>query len=55
MWPRQTKSAAIFPTHGMVAATLLRWRKADGTVVDWTCGRSSDVLVAPVWALKRAA
>jgi hypothetical protein len=55
MWNRQTQKAAIFPTHGAIAHTLLRWRKADGSVVAFDCGRNEDVLIAPVWALNRKA
>lgn len=54
-WKRQTAKAAVFPTKGTISTTLLRWRKADGTVVDWTMGRGDDVLLAPTWALARAA
>lgn len=52
MWKNQTKNAAIFPTKGMIAHTLLRWRKPDGSVVDWTCGYDGDTLIAPKWAIK---
>lgn len=55
MWKKQTAKAAVFPTKGIIAFTLLRWHKADGTVVDWTMGREGDVLMAPVWVLTRAA
>jgi hypothetical protein len=53
MWNRQTNKAAIFKTHGAIAHVLLRWRKPDGSVVAWTCGRHGDVLIAPVWALNK--
>ena len=55
MWSRQTAKAAVFPSWGMIATSLLRWQKADGNVGDWTQGRGDDVLIAPTWALKRAA
>jgi hypothetical protein len=55
MWIKQTNKAAIFKTHGAVATSLLRWRKADGSMADWTSGRNGDVLMAPVWALNRGA
>ncbi len=53
MWVKQTRNAAIFPTWGMIATTLLRWRRPDGTIIDWTIGREGDVLIAPTWAMKR--
>lgn len=54
MWKKQTAKAAVFPTKGMIAHTLLRWRKPDGSFVDWTMGREGDVLMAPTWVLERA-
>jgi hypothetical protein len=53
IWTKQTAKAAIFQAHGAIAHTLLRWRKPDGSVVDWTMGRNGDVLIAPTWALNR--
>ena len=53
LWTRQTPRAAVFPTHGMIAHSLLRWQRLDGSIVDWKNGRLGDVLTAPVWALTK--
>jgi len=52
MWVKQTRNAAVFPTKGMIAHSLLRWRKPDGQVVPWDCGYQGDTLIAPAWAMK---
>lgn len=55
MWKKQTAKAAIFPTKGVIAHSLLRWQRADGTMVPWDVGHDGDTLMAPTWALNRGA
>ncbi len=53
MWRKQTLKAAIFPTKGCIAHSLLRWKKPDGEMVSFDRGYDGDTLMAPVWALNR--
>lgn len=52
-WTKQTRAACIFPTRGVIAHTLLRWQKPDGSVVAFPRGYEGDTLIAPLWALRR--
>ena len=54
IWARQTDKACTFKGAGVIAKSLLRWRKPDGSVVAWDQGYDGDTLIAPVWAMKRA-
>lgn len=53
---KQTAKAILFPSYGWVPAVAVRWRKADGTVVPWSCGYQGDTfLMAREFAERRAA
>ena len=53
MWSKQTRNACVFPKAGMIAHSLLRWRRPDGTVLPFDCGYNGDTLIAPKWAMKK--
>jgi hypothetical protein len=52
MWKKQTRNACVFPIRGIIAHTLLRWCKPDGSVVPFDLGYEGDTLMAPIWAIK---
>ncbi len=52
---KQTREAAFFPSYGWVPHAMLRWRKPDGTVLPWDCGRQGDTLLMAAEFAKRAA
>jgi hypothetical protein len=50
---KQTALAVHFPTYGWVPAEAIRWRKSDGTIVPWSCGRQGDALLIATEFVKR--
>ena len=55
IWTKQSAKAAHFKTHGWIAHVLLRWQRADGSMVPFDSGYQGDTLMAPVWKLNKEA